>query len=64
MTAEAPEPWELARSTLCLGCAAERPRPGSEKGAGSLWCRGCWRTFFRTGELPDLLRGGEALRGG
>ena len=64
MTLDAAEAWELARSDLCIGCAGERPRHGAEDGAGSLWCPGCWKVLDRTGILPNLLDGGEALRGG
>ena len=63
MTLDTAEARDLARSGRCIGCAAERPRHGTE-GAGSLWCPGCWKVLFRTGSLPDLLDGGEALRGG
>ena len=64
MTLDPAEAWELSRSGRCIGCAAERPRPGTEEGAGSLWCPACWKVLSLTGSLPDLLRGGEALRGG
>ena len=64
MTLDTAEARELARSGRCIGCAAERPRPGTEEGAGSLWCPDCWKVLFRTGSLPDLLDGGRALRCG
>ena len=58
MTLDAAEALELARSNLCVGCAGPLTPPGGN----GLWCGACWRVFLRTGELPDLLDGGRALR--
>ena len=63
LTLDTAEARELARSGRCIGCAGERPHHGAD-GGGSLWCPACWKVLSLTGSLPDLLRGGEALRGG
>lgn len=47
---------ELVRSGSCIGCASVRPV------GGNLWCRGCIDEMETTGLIPDLLRGGEAMR--
>ena len=43
----------------CIGC---RGRIEQHRHS-SLWCEACWAEAMRTGEVPDLLAGGQALRG-